>query len=454
MAHEFCKGQVRRAFREFCVGVSWHLAEIGGCQMELREVRRYIVDRLEQADRGDRGWFIATRVHVATSWLKGFAEYFEHLGGGEAIRLGERDYRRLAVIIESHIPNPGIQLRRHHLLVMDKPLQLIARTNGRLWSEIYLTDLGRELAYAVDPGEPLEKSLSAIRFAREPWTPHDRVEQYSQFDVMAYEVTKQVLLKSAGFIDRDEFDFFVSRIRNAAEIDWAVKGISLYRELTYEDQLHLRREVVERTPSAKVYQNWRDVALHTFSLFSLGTSMIRDGHRLSLTEAWVEDQTGAGPSQQPARRGRLSSTELRIPQPPELDLLLNPPTAPASNSGADGESFVAKILRSQGWEVAFYTNRRGYGFDLWARRGDRAMVLEVKSSLGALGEITLTSLEFRAAREYGGNYVLALVENVGSDDPYLRMIQNPVRNLRIAERMEQSYVITRAHWVEAAMAQA
>ena len=45
----------------------------------LEEVRRKLVDRLEEGDRGDRGWFVITRVHVALSWLKGIAEYLENL---------------------------------------------------------------------------------------------------------------------------------------------------------------------------------------------------------------------------------------------------------------------------------------------------------------------------------------------------------------------------------------
>ena len=142
-----------------------------------------------------------------------------------------------------------------------------------------------------------------------------------------------------------------------------------------------------------------------------------------------------------------------MPEPPELEDLLTPPAAPASNDGADAESFVAKVLRSQGWQVAFYTNRRGYGFDLWARRENRAMVIEVKSSLAALGTITLTPTEHQAAQEHGDSYVLALVEHLTSDSPRLRMIQNPVEALRIDERMTAGYVITRAEWLRATAGQ-
>ena len=411
--------------------------------MSLDEVRRTLVDRLDEGNRGDRGWFVITRVHVALSWLKGIAEYLENRGGDGVIHLTGHDYDRLATIIETDNVDPGVQLRRHHLLVMDKPLQLLQRVDGRRWDRIVLTDRGRALADTDDPADVVEQSLSAIRFAIEPWTPPDRVEQYGDFDVRVYETTKQVLGRCDGYIDRNEFDFFVSRIRKVNEIDSAVNAITAYRELSSEDQNTLHVEVRERIPGAKAYSNWRDVGLHAFSLFSLGTSMVREGTRLLLTADWVGSHTAPIPPE------GVAAPPLRMPEPPELEDLLTPPTAPASNDGADAESFVAKVLRAQGWEVAFYTNRRGYGFDLWARKENCAMVIEVKSSLGTLGAVSLTPTEHQAAREHGDSFVLALVEHIDRDSPRLTMIQNPVANLTIEERMSASYVISRAEWLRA-----
>lgn len=415
--------------------------------MGLEEVRRRLEGRLEEGDRGDRGWFVITRVHVAVSWLKGIAEYLENRGGGGVIELTGQDYDRLATIIETDSDDPGVQLRRHHLLVMDKPLQLLQRVNGRRWDRIVLTDLGGELADTDDPAEVLERSLSAIRFAAEPWTPPDRVAQYDAFDLRVYEVTKQVLRRCDGYIDRDEFDFFVSRIRRSGEAAGAAAAIADYRALAPGEQATLHAEVRNRIPGAKAYSNWRDVALHTFSLLSLGTSMVREGTRLLLTADWVGAHAALAA---PAPPEAAEPPELRLPEPPEAEDLLTPPTAPASNDGVDAESFVAKVLRSQGWEVAFYTNRRGYGFDLWARRENRAMVVEVKSSLGRLGAVSLTPTEHRAAQEHGDSYVLALVEHMDSDSPRLRMIQNPMAALEIEEVMSASYVIARAEWLRAA----
>ena len=417
--------------------------------MSLEDVRRRLVGRLEEADRGDRGWFVITRVHVAVSWLKGIAEYLENRGGGGVIRLTRNDYRRLATIIETDSDDPGVQLRRHHLLVMDKPLQLLHRVDGRKWDQIVLTERGRDLAYTGDPASVLEQSLSAIQFAVEPWTPPARVEQYRDFDLQVYEVMKRVLRRCDGYIDRNEFDFFVSRIRRRREVRRAVAAIADYRVLAPEEQETLHTEIRERIPGAKAYSNWRDVGLHTFSLFSLGTSIVRERTRLLLTADWVG--THAKPAAAPGAPAVAAAPapQLRIPEPPEVEDLLSPPAAPASNDGADAESFVAKVLRSQGWEVAFYTNRRGYGFDLWARREDRAMVVEVKSSLGALGAVSLTRKEYQAAQEHSDSYILALVEHMDSVSPRLHMIQNPVAALEIEERMSASYVIARAEWFRA-----
>ena len=302
---------------------------------------------------------------------------------------------------------------------------------------------GRALAYTDDPAEVLEQSLSSMQFAVEPWSPPSRVAQYGEFDVRVYEVTRRVLQRCDGHIDRNEFDFFVSRIRSPEEVAWAVTAIAEYRALSPHEQETLHAAVRARIAGAKPYSNWRDVGLHTFSLFSLGTSMVREGTRLLLTPDWVRKHAPhAAPEGIPVG-------QLRLPGPAELEELLTPPAAPASNDGADAESFVAKVLRSQGWKVAFYTNRRGYGFDLWARKENRARVIEVKSSVGELGTVILTPAEYRAAREHADSYVLALVEHMDSDSPRLWMIQNPFANLEIGERPATSYVISRAEWLRA-----
>ena len=235
--------------------------------MSLETVRHILVDRLDESDRGDRGWWVITRVHVALSWLKAIAEYLESQGGGGVISLTEHDYQRMATIIETESDDPGVQLRRHHLLVMDKPLQLLRRLRGNRWTLIELTSRGRDLASMDDPAAVLEESLSDIRFAVEPWSPPGRVAQYDEFNLSVYGVARQVLQRCGGYIDRNEFDFFVSRIRAEVEVDWATTAIEEYRQLSGEDQSSLHEEVRSRIPGNKAYSNWRDIGLHTFSLF-------------------------------------------------------------------------------------------------------------------------------------------------------------------------------------------
>ena len=412
--------------------------------MSLNDVRKTLTDRLDEGDRGDRGWFVITRVHVALFWLKGITEYLRNRGGKGPISLTGQDYVRLATIIGSDNDDPGVQLRRHHLLVMDKPLQLLQRVDGRKWNQIKLTNLGVRLADTDDPAEVMEQSLSAMRFAVEPWTPPNRVQQYNEFNIMVYETMELVLKRCDGYIHRDEFDFFVSRIRRDNEINWAVDGIRAYRNLSKNDQDTLHKEVRDRIPGAKAYSNWRDIGLHTFSLFSLGTSIVREGKSLFLTADWVTNHTITESPQD------IATTQLRMPDLPQVEGLVVPPSAPASNDGADAESFVAKILRAQGWEVAFYTNRRGFGFDLWACKERRAMLIEVKSSLKELREVSLTPTEYRAAKVHMENFVLALVEHIDSASPRLRMIQNPIENLEIEKRTSTNYIISRAEWLRAA----
>lgn len=419
--------------------------------MSFATVRDTLVGRLDEDDRGDRAWWVLTRVHVSPHWLKGIAEYLEHLAGASVFTLSPLDYRRLGTIIESHTADPGVQLRRHHLLVMDKPLQLLERVNGNRWDELKLTERGRELAYADDISRVLEGALADILFARPPWSPPSRVKEYSSFDVSVYSAAMRILSRTGGHIDRNEFDFFVSRVRSLDEVDWAVGAITAYRDLDASDQERLHDEVKDRIPGDKAYSNWRDMGLHTFSLFSLGTSMVRSGQQLLLTDRWVRAET----RHRTLRTGRAQVVRrppatLRMPEPPEADDLLAPPSAPASNDGSDAESFVAKVLRSQGWQVAFYTNRRGYGFDLWARKDDRPMLVEVKSSVGRHGAVTLTRSEYLAAKEHGASFVLAIVEDMATDSPRLTMVQDPVNAANVSEQSTVAYRIKREDWLRAA----
>jgi hypothetical protein len=261
-----------------------------------------------------------------------------------------------------------------------------------------------------------------------------------------------------GWVDRNEFDLFLSRLRVASEIDWAVTGIQEYRTLDSTEQDALLSEVRGRIDSAKKYQNWRDTGLHTFTLFSLGLSAVRAEQRLILAGAYLEDlpEHGEVPGERPRKaRARVKSVtsaqrSLKIPEPAAGDELSVPPTTPAANSWTDAETLVGKILQANGWTVVYYSNRRGYGFDIWARKGLAALLVEVKSALSALGAIVLTRTEFEAAQYHGLNYVIATVENIGSDRPLVRFISDPADRLRVEPRSVEVYAIARDEWEPAA----
>jgi len=77
------------------------------------------------------------------------------------------------------------------------------------------------------------------------------------------------------------------------------------------------------------------------------------------------------------------------------------------------------------------------------------MLIEVKSSTNRLGSIVLTPVEHEAARKHRSSYILACVEQVGSDDPTIHLIPDPVGALEITRKESTQYTITRASWSSA-----
>lgn len=412
---------------------------------------RAVVNRLDQSIRGDRGWFLITRVHLNSSRLRDIAVYLHNIGSGESRPLRARDYSAIAVAIGIGGPDPGVTLRRHHLLAMETPLNLLQRVGGRYWRRVQLTELGIILATQPDTSAVLERGLAEIVFCREPWYTPTRVAEYEDFEIRPYSAALQVMERCDGWVDRDEHDLFVSRIRSNDEIQWAAECIVQFRELDEQQRGELLQEVRRRIRGAKAYQNWRDMGLHTFSLFSMGMSAIRADQRLMLTTRMVESVAAPRFRRVPPgrRAGRQPRAALRIPSPAATAQVSVPPPAPAVNPGTEAEILVGKLLKAAGWEVVYYTNRRGFGFDLWARRGNSAIVVEVKSSVDRLGSVTLTRLEYEAGVQYGRNYLLAVVENLGQS-PTIRFIQNPGNTVRIERIDTLEYRIARDAWETAA----
>ena len=422
--------------------------------MSYKELRNTLVIRLDQADRGDRGWQIVTRHKISINWVLNFIMYIEQRAGEDSYKLTEVDYSRLGTIIASRASDPQNSLKRHHLLLLDHPLGLINRVNGNSWQQIKLTESGLRIANCDDLHMEFEKILLNIHFAKEPWFSKRRVEEYSSFDINVYSATLHVLKHVDGLIDSDEFNLFLSRVRTFGETDWAINCIKKYRKLNNSDKMALKIEVNNRIPSVDnkkdgLIANWESMGPHTFSLFSLGQSMLYHDKTLYLTEMWSnirDSSTLHLPSSFNHRLGILNSS---LPQLSNLDELLAPPTKPAYNDGTDAEMYVAKVFKSLGWHVAFYTDRRGFGFDLWICKSNSPMFIEVKSSVNLIDSINLTHIEYEAARKYGERYILVLVENVGSDVQDIQFLQNPAKSVKIVKRKTRAYSISRSQWLNA-----
>lgn len=414
--------------------------------MTFESLRTALRRRLDESPRGDHGWWITTRLHLNAGWLRAFTSYLHDSGFEHPRNVTDGDFSALGRLAGVRSADPGVTLRRHQLLAMETPLRLIERTDGRSWSRIRLTDEGRALATTEDVGGVLEDVLSVIQFCEEPWFTPQRVAEYSDFSIRPYRATLDVMAQVDGWVDRDEHDLFVSRLRAEAEIPAAIAAIAEFRQLAASERASLLEEVPRRIAGGKSYQNWRDMALHTFSLFSLGTSALRLDRRLTLLSqpADLDRRAQAPPPRRRAARTRRSQPLLEVPEaPPELAA---PPVAPAANVGTDGEILVGKILEADGWTVVYYSSRRGFGFDIWAHRGEQAMLVEVKSSLQRASTLTLTRLEFEAAERYHANYVLAIAEQVGSESPTVCFVVDPATVLTVTEASSPEYRVGRASW--------
>jgi hypothetical protein len=428
--------------------------------MTFAALHSELTARLDEADRGDRAWWLLTRVHLNASRLQQIVAYLHDAGADTPLELTATHYENLATILDIDTPNPALGINRHYFLAMDTPLHLIRRPQGNLWREIALTDAGVELATDTDAAKILERQLDQIVFCRSPFYNQGRAEEYSEFNVRPYSAILDVMANCSGYVDVDEFDLFVSRIRTYAEIPTAIARIATFRILTDAQKQILRNLVSVRIPAGggndpqKPYRNWRDMARHTFAFFSLGQRAQQVDNRLYLTQSLavsaVPSPAVALTPAVPVLTEPPTATQLLIPSniaPPEL---LTPPPPPQVNNGASAELRVGKIFASAGWEVVYYSQRRGYGFDLWVRKNNQAFVVEVKSFVGQGGAAMLTSLEYQDAQHHGLNFLLVLVENANSDAPTIHVVQNPTASLNFTQTQIYQFSAPRAEWLEAA----
>jgi hypothetical protein len=441
--------------------------------MSFAAVKAALIKRLDEGDRGDRAWWLLTRVHLSASRLQEIASYLSDASGGEALVLTSNHYAALGKLLEITNANPRQTINRHYFLAMETPLRLIRRTNPHSWDEIILTAAGRQLATGNNSPALFENLLGDIRFCKEPWYSAGRAAEYSAFNVHPYPAMLTIMRANSGYIDLDEFDLFASRVRSQAEVPGASQSIAEFRTFNEAQKAELRKEVADRIPagagtdSRKPYNNWRDMARHTFSLFALGESTYRDINELLLSKtltstvpkkptasavsikSTIPSTTAATPkvSSTPSKAGPArSKTVLLLPNVEAPADLLTPPIVTQSNTGTESELLIGKILAADGWQVVYYNQRRGYGFDLWAKKGTVAVIIEVKSFLETASSVALTALEHEAARHHKDNFLLVIVENVASGKPTIHVIQDPAHSLNFTPRNTSHYSATRSEW--------
>lgn len=424
--------------------------------MSFLDVRNRLTDRLNEGGRGDKGWYLITRVHLSAARLQKIVAYLFDLGGSGPIALGELEYQGLGKLLEIDGKNPAQTINRHYFLAMDTPLRLIRRTSSRSWSTIQLTSAGVALATSNDATSVFDQQLQEFRFCEQPWYTAQRVSEYSEFDVLPYSAAIAVISGCGGVIDLDEFDLFLSRVRSSGEIPTCIGDINNFRGFSDTEKQELRNLVAARVPAGegadphKRYNNWRDMARHTFSLLSLGSQLQRVDNRLYLTTAVIVDPPAPGGG---AVQGLGPKPQvLKIPDGTHDEDLLIPPPPPETNNGAEAELLVGKLFSAAGWSVVYYNKRRGYGFDLWVRKDEQAFVVEVKSFVGQGSSVTLTATEHLAAAHHKENFLLVVVEGAATASPQIHVIQDPVAKLSFTPANTASFAAARGSWFPAAEA--
>lgn len=114
------------------------------------------------------------------------------------------------------------------------------------------------------------------------------------------------------------------------------------------------------------------------------------------------------------------------------------------NSGVEAELDVAEDLAKFGWKVAYRGNQTGVGYDLEAEHesGSRLRI-EVKSSI-SFTMPELSESEWGAARQHGDEFVLAVVDFVGSPQKRMWYVRNPAATATPIQRDTTVYRLSRS----------
>ena len=410
----------------------------------MPELEQWLQAQYQGLPNHNYGWWLTTREHQDIATLVTAVQYLYGRFGNQAINLSPNDYNLLQQTLGQVVPPGGAKtvLNRQLLLNMWRPLRLLERARVDRINPFRLSDRGLELAQTTEPRRVLEAILRDIRFVDTNWTRPKVVTAYAGISVRPHQVLSAVLEGVGGYLTRNEYRLFVSRMRSdddqsLAEAIDLIGDFRVTSDATRTQLLALERPLF---PEAKSRQNWVDMDLHTFSLFALGTRFRRTDNVLVLSGTAVDatvanafvfpEGTASVELEVPdaVRRPGQRQVSLRTPTAdPNFDL--PPPPSIIANTGQEAEGFVRRLLEANGFEVRDFSRFRGYGFDLWARHATTqpAYYCEVKSSTGNLGTIEFTRLEIEAAEQYRDRYIVFCVEQFDSSASTgeVRSIQDP-----------------------------
>lgn len=126
---------------------------------------------------------------------------------------------------------------------------------------------------------------------------------------------------------------------------------------------------------------------------------------------------------------------------PSGDSIPDVPPDSFLNSGVGAEVAVARQLEAANWTVHYRANEAGLGYDLEARRDGERLCVEVKSSRRS-AELVLQASEWRAARALGDSFVLAIVDNFGTEEQ-IWYVRNPASKALPSKREAFTYRFSR-----------
>jgi hypothetical protein len=133
--------------------------------------------------------------------------------------------------------------------------------------------------------------------------------------------------------------------------------------------------------------------------------------------------------------------------PAEPVLGATPSVQPKSGFGWSAQQLVLGTLQDLGWTVDDVSNQPGVGYDLHAVKGGRHLRVEVKSSVGKCSP-ALTESEWKAAEAYGGDYVLAIIENFDPKGSNVVLwVPNASQTITPKPQTTLQFVVNRSAWV-------